>query len=72
MVQNGSFWFLESLLLSGSVVFGESRAPVLPPCGATIVCHLSARVDTIGALAGLLPNTFSSSTIILLFNLGTN
>lgn len=69
IVQKGIFCCL--LSVGDSSDFGDSGAASCP-LGGSIVCHLSANVDTIGALAGLFPSTFSSSDITVVFNFGTN
>lgn len=68
IVQNGIFCCFDSV--GDSSVLGDSGAAV--PGGGSIVCHLRARVETMGALAGLFPSTLSSSDIMVELSFGTS
>ena len=53
--------------------FGEAPPETAPaPPGGQTVCHLSASVDTMGGLAGLLSKMRSRSVMVVAFSLGTS
>lgn len=57
--------------LSSSLGEAPPETPPTPPGGQT-VCHLSARVDTMGGLVGLLSRMRSRSVMVVALSLGTS